>query len=50
LAFSNDRAEDLFALVNRVKGRVELALLQLHLWQGAQVKITGCGDPRARVM
>src|SRR2546422_4991474 len=47
-AFSNDRTEDMFAMANRFKGRVELALVQLHLRQGAQVKITG-GAIRARV-
>jgi len=39
----------MFAIANRFKGRVELALIQLHLRQGAQVKITGGGDPRSRV-
>src|SRR5262245_51474380 len=29
-AFANDRAEDMCALANHCKGRVELALLQLH--------------------
>jgi len=36
-------------MANRFKGRVELALVQLHLRQGAQLKITGGGDPRSRV-
>src|SRR5207247_11047238 len=47
-AFSNDRAEDMFAMANRFKGRVELALVQLHLRPGAQVNITARGDPRPR--
>jgi hypothetical protein len=39
----------MFAIANRFQGRVKLALLQLPLRQGAQVKITSGGDPRSRV-
>ena len=46
---SNDRAEGVLTAPDRLKGRVQLALGQLHLRQRAQVKITRGGDPGARL-
>src|SRR2546427_10675928 len=36
---SNDRAEGMFTIPDRLKGRLDLALGQLHLRQRAQVKM-----------
>src|SRR2546428_5208917 len=47
--FSNDRAEDVFTIADRLKGRVALAFGQLHLSQRAQVKITRGSDPGSRL-
>src|SRR5262249_31198482 len=47
--FSHDRAEDVFTMADRLKGRVELAFGQLHLRQRAQVKIPRGSDPGSRL-
>src|SRR6516162_1773101 len=47
-SLSNDRTQSLLPMPDRLTGRLELALSQLHLRQRAQVKITRGSDPGTR--